>query len=124
MPTSDSSGSWSAVAAGLCAGACLGAAAALLMAPMRGSELRSSIRNYASQGSGRVSQLLESGRCLAEDAIHQVTSVIEQGRQAFRTSSSSPSSTASSSSSSQPLTASVSDISSGFGRRFEEPLGG
>jgi len=123
-PASDTSHSWSAIAAGLCAGGFVGAAAALMLAPMRGSEFRSSIRSYASQGGDRLSNLIESGRCLAEDALHQLTSAIEQGRQALRTSSTSDSSASSSYSSSQPLTASLSDMSSGVGRRFEEPLGG
>jgi hypothetical protein len=92
--------------------------------------MRSSVRSYASQGSARLSELIESGRCLAEDAIHQASSLIEEGRRALRTSSglsaSASSSSASSTSpsySSQPLTASVAEIS-GVDRRFEEPLGG
>jgi hypothetical protein len=100
----------------------------LIFTPMRGSDVRSSVRSYASQGGARLSELLESGRCLAEDAAHQASALIEEGRRAFRTSrasssGSSSSMSASSYSSSQPLTASVAEIS-GLDRRFEEPLGG
>lgn len=125
--------SWSAFSAGLCAGACAGAALALMFAPMRGSDMRNSVRNYASQGGERLSQLVESGRCLAEDALKQAAGVIEEGRRAFRTQadaasrSSSPSSWSSSPArgyeSPEPLTASVAEIA-GLDGRFEEPLGG
>jgi gas vesicle protein len=133
MSSSESCSSWSSLAAGLCAGAAAGAALALIFTPMRGSDMRNSVRSYASQGGTRLSELLESGRCLAEDAVHQASALIEEGRRAFRTnsslsasgSSSSSSSAMSSSSysSSQPLTASVAEIS-GLDSRFEEPLGG
>jgi hypothetical protein len=90
--------------------------------------MRNSVRSYASQGGARLSELMENGRCLAEDAIHQASALIEEGRRAFRTSSMSASSTAPATTSSsyaspQPLTASVAEIS-GVDRRFEEPLGG
>ena len=129
MTSSDSCSSWSSLAAGLCAGAVAGAALALIFTPMRGSDMRNSVRSYASQGGARLNELLESGRCLAEDAVHQASSLIEEGRRAFRTragmsaSSDSSAPSYSSSSSSQPLTASVAEIS-GMDRRFEEPLGG
>jgi gas vesicle protein len=119
--------SWSSLAAGLCAGACVGAALALIFAPMRGTDMRNSVRNYASQGGERLSRLVESGRCLAEDAFNQAASVIEEGRRAFRPSADAASSSSSASSrtysSPQPLTASVAEIA-GLDRRFEEPLGG
>jgi gas vesicle protein len=120
-----SNGSWSSLVAGLCAGACVGAAVALIFAPMRGTEMRNSVRNYASQGGERLSRLVESGRCLAEDAFNQAAGVIEEGRRAFRTSRDAASSSPSSRtySSPQPLTASVAEIA-GVDRRFEEPLGG
>jgi hypothetical protein len=88
--------------------------------------MRNSVRNYASQGGERLSRLVESGRCLAEDAFNQAAGVIEEGRRAFRTSREAASSSSSSSptySSPQPLTASVAEIA-GIDRRFEEPLGG
>jgi gas vesicle protein len=115
--TLSSSSSWMGLASGLCIGACAGAAAALLLTPRRGSEVRGAIRSYASQGSESVSQLISSGRNLAHDAYCQVTAAIEEGRRAFRTSRASTSGY----SSSQPLTASVSDMSD---HRFDEPLGG
>jgi gas vesicle protein len=119
MSSSESCSSWSSLAAGLCAGACAGAALALIFTPMRGSEMRNSVRSYASQGGTRLTELIASGRCLAEDAVHQASALIEEGRRAFRTRSG----MSSSYSSSQPLTASVAEIS-GLDRRFEEPLGG
>lgn len=125
LPSSGSATSWSSLAAGLCAGACIGAALALVYAPMRGSELRRSVRSYAAQGGERLSNLVESGRSIAEDAISRASSLVEQGRRAFRTGSgiiASPD-TAARASSSEPLTASVVDISA-RDRRFEEPLGG
>jgi gas vesicle protein len=122
LSSSESCTSWSSLAAGLCAGAVAGAALALIFAPMRGSEMRRSVRSYASQGGERLSQLMESGRCLAEDAIDRASTLIDEGRRALRTSGTSPSSSPSASSP-QPLTASVADIS-GMDRRFEEPLGG
>jgi hypothetical protein len=101
---------------------------------MRGSDMRNSVRNYASQGGERLSQLVESGRCLAEDALKQAAGVIEEGRRAFRTqadaasggsarSSASFSSSARGYASPEPLTASVAEIA-GVDGRFEEPLGG
>jgi gas vesicle protein len=121
---SQSCTSWSALSCGLVTGAIAGAALALAYAPMRGSQMRSSIRRYASDGSERLARMVESGRSAAEDAIHRAASLIEEGRSAFRTGSSPSSiSSATSHSSSQPLTASVAEIS-GVDRRFEEPLGG
>jgi gas vesicle protein len=123
LSSSESCSSWSSLAAGLCAGAAAGAALALIFAPMRGSEMRDSVRRYASTGGERLSHLIEGGRCAAEDAINRVSSLIEEGRRAFRTSSDLSASGSSSYSSSQPLTASVAEIS-GMDSRFEEPLGG
>ncbi len=118
--SSSGGSSWSALAAGLVAGACLGAAVALLYAPMRGAAMRSSLRDYAGQGAQRLTDLLEDGRSLAEDAVHRAASLIDEGRRAFRTSAGASGATGSPS---QPLTASVAEIS-GYDRRFEEPLGG
>jgi hypothetical protein len=87
---------------------------------MRGTDLRSSLRRYASDGSERLSQLIDNGRAIAEDALQRATSVIERGRRVFRTSRDMASR---SYSPSQPLTASVSEMS-GIDRGFEEPLGG
>jgi gas vesicle protein len=131
-----SSSSWGFVA-GVCAGAAAGAAVALLYTPKRGSEIRSSLQSYAAQGGERLQELVATGRCLAEDALHQAAALIEEGRRAFNTSAALASSGSSSSSdssgptslrgvtsnSSQPLTASVAEMS-GVDRRFEEPLGG
>jgi gas vesicle protein len=116
----DSSAPWSSFAAGICAGAAIGAALALMYAPMRGNEFRSSLRRYANDGGDRLSTLLDSGRSIAGDALNRAASLIEQGRQALRTTRDGSSR---SFSSSEPLTASVSEITA-YDRRFEEPLGG
>ena len=118
LSSSESYSSWSSLMAGLCAGAFAGAALALIFAPMRGSDMRRSVKSYASQGGERLSNLMESGRSLATDAANRASGLIEEGRHAFRTSRG-----RSSASSPQPLTASVAEIS-GVDRRFEEPLGG
>ena len=100
--------------AGFVCGAAAGVALALLFTPLRGAAVRARLRNYASDGTGKLQVLIESGRSMAQDYLHQTASVIEEGRRAFRTSGySSP----------QPLTASVAEIS-GTSLRFEEPLGG
>jgi gas vesicle protein len=124
--------SWSAWSAGLLTGAVAGAAITLMLTPRRGAEVRSSIRHYASDRSERLSRFVDNGRSMAGDAVHRAASLIEQGRNALRSSLGSAGSTWSNSASggsrtmrstSQPLTASVAEIS-GMDRRFEEPLGG
>ena len=131
---------WSTLSAVFVAGAIAGAGLALMLAPARGSDVRRSIRQYASNGTHRI---VEGGRSMAGGAAQRASSFVEQGRRAFRTSSSaratgSRQATGSTSmgpgannsaapppsgAGSQPLTASVAEIS-GVDRRFEEPLGG
>jgi gas vesicle protein len=123
--------SWSAWSAGLIAGAVAGAAITLMFTPKRGTEVRSSIRRYASDSGERLTRLVDNGRSVAGDAVHRAASLIEQGRAALRSGSGSAGSFSESRTSqprsvrsaSQPLTASVAEIS-GLDRRFEEPLGG
>lgn len=124
--------SWSAWSAGLVTGAVAGAAIALMLTPKRGADVRSSIRQYASDGGERLHRLVDNGRSMAGDAVHRAASLIEQGRSALRSGSSAGTTWSDSpsnaprpmrSSSSQPLTASVAEIT-GVDRRFEEPLGG
>lgn len=108
------SSSIASFAYGAVAGAAAGVALALLFAPMRGAAMRARVRSYAAEGSHKMQELIASGRSMANDALHQTTSTIQEGRRAFRTSGySSP----------EPLTASVAEISSAA-HRFEEPLGG
>jgi gas vesicle protein len=113
----ESSSSWSALSVGLLAGAVAGAALALMFTPSRGTEMRDSIRRYASDGAQRASSLIEQGR-----------QALRSGWASASDSVASPSSsmsfnTGTTRSGSQPLTASVAEIS-GIDRRFEEPLGG
>ena len=120
---SDSSSSLTSSSAGLCSsslsmfavGIACGAALGVLLSP-RGAFVRSAVRDYASQGSERLQQLASSGMHWAEDTLHQAMRVLEQGRQAFSTSSSSTSSSGSigsartsTSGSSSSLTASIGD---------------
>lgn len=110
----ESSSSWSALSAGLLAGAVAGAALALMFTPSRGTEMRDSIRRYASDGAERASSLIEQGRRALRSGWDSAS---DSARSA------SPFNTGATRSGSQPLTASVAEIS-GIDRRFEEPLGG
>jgi gas vesicle protein len=114
--------SWSALSVGLIAGAVAGAAIALVFAPRRGTELRSSMRHYASERGQQVSRMVQNGRSRAGDVVQRASSLIEQGRNALRTSTRWGTS-GGSREGSRPLTASVAEISASD-RRFEEPLGG
>ena len=93
---------------GLAAGVVVGVAAGLLAAPMRGTEMRSRLRERAIDGSARLQSLADSSRGWATDAMHRLTCLIEEGRQALRTSSSASSS--SMSTGSAPLTASLGEL--------------
>jgi gas vesicle protein len=120
----DESSSWSVLSVGLVTGAVAGAVIALVFAPRRGSELRSSIRHYTSDRSQQMSRMVQSGRARAGDAVHRAASLIEQGRNALRTGGRWGATARNRSRSASPsLTASVAEIS-GADRRFEEPMGG
>jgi gas vesicle protein len=106
-------------------GIACGAALGVLLSPTRGALVRSAVRDYASQSSERLQQLASSGMHWAEDTLHQAMGVLEQGRQAFSTSSSGSSSSArsSTSGSSASLTASISDRLSASGRSLDDLSG-
>jgi gas vesicle protein len=76
MYTEDSS-NWSA----FIAGAFIGAGVALLLAPQSGSELRSSLREYASRAKD---ELDEQGRAVWDTAIERGQEYVEGGKQALR----------------------------------------
>ena len=65
------------IAAGLTAG--------LLAAPMRGSEMRATLRERATDGNARLQSLATSGRDWAQGAFDRALSLIEEGRRAFAT---------------------------------------
>jgi gas vesicle protein len=71
---------------GLAVGVAAGLAAGLLAAPMRGSEMRSTLRSRASDGSARLQSMASSGREWAQQAMDRAMCLIEEGRRALRTS--------------------------------------
>jgi gas vesicle protein len=77
-----SAASWMGFAIGVAAGLTAG----LLAAPMRGSDMRSTLRSRASDGSQRLQSLAASGRGWAQNTMDRAMTVMEEGRRAFRTS--------------------------------------
>ena len=72
--------SWSA----FIAGAFIGAGVALLLAPQSGSELRSSLREYASRAKDELDEATEQGRAVWDQAIERGQEYVEGGKQALR----------------------------------------
>lgn len=68
---------------GLAVGAAAGLAAGLLAAPVRGSEMRATLRSRAADGSARLQSLAASGRSWAERALDRSLTLLEEGRRAF-----------------------------------------
>ncbi len=79
MQTQDSS-NWSAFVAG----AFIGAGVALLLAPQSGSELRTSLRDYASRAKDELDEATEQGRAMWDTAVERGQEYVEGGKQAFR----------------------------------------
>ena len=79
MQTQDSS-NWSA----FLAGAFIGAGIALLVAPQSGSELRTSLRDYASRAKDELDEATEQGRAAWDTAVERGQEYVEGGKQAFR----------------------------------------
>ena len=79
MHTQDSS-NWSA----FLAGAFIGAGVALLVAPQSGSELRTSLRDYASRAKDELDEATEQGRAAWDTAVERGQEYVEGGKQAFR----------------------------------------
>jgi gas vesicle protein len=79
MYTEESS-NWSA----FIAGAFIGAGVALLLAPQSGSELRSSLRDYASKAKDELDEATEQGRAVWDQAVERGQEYVESGKQAFR----------------------------------------
>lgn len=79
MHTNDSS-NWSA----FLAGAFIGAGIALLMAPQSGSELRSTLRDYASKAKDELDETAEQGRAAWDTAVERGQEYVEGGKQALR----------------------------------------
>src|SRR5688500_12480397 len=70
---------------GFAVGVAAGVAAGLLAAPMRGSEMRATLRERTTDGSARLQSLATSSRGWAQGALDRALSLIEQGRRAFAT---------------------------------------
>jgi gas vesicle protein len=68
---------WSA----LIAGALIGAGVALLVAPQRGSELRSKLRDYADRAKD---ELMEQGRAVWDTAVKRGQDYYEKGEEVVR----------------------------------------
>ncbi len=79
MYNQDSS-NWSA----FLAGAFIGAGIALLVAPQSGSELRTSLRDYASRAKDEFDEATEQGRAAWDTAVERGQEYVEGGKQAFR----------------------------------------
>ncbi len=79
MQTQDSS-NWSAFVAG----AFIGAGVALLLAPQSGSELRSSLRDYASKAKDELDEAAEQGRAVWDTAVERGQEYVEGGKQTLR----------------------------------------
>ena len=79
MHTDDSS-NWSA----FMAGALIGAGVALLLAPQSGTELRSTLRDYASKAKDELDEATEQGRAMWDSAVERGQDYVEGGKQTFR----------------------------------------
>jgi gas vesicle protein len=79
MYNQDSS-NWSA----FLAGAFIGAGIALLVAPQSGSELRTSLRDYASRAKDELDEATEQGRAAWDTAVERGQEYVEGGKQALR----------------------------------------
>jgi gas vesicle protein len=89
---------------GLAVGVAAGLAAGLLAAPMRGADMRASLRSRAGDGSARLQTLASSSRGWAHQAIERAMMLFEEGRRAFNTSNTPAYNSAA------PLTASLGEI--------------
>src|SRR5688500_10153895 len=76
----EDSSNWSA----FIAGAFIGAGVALLLAPQSGSELRSSLREYASRAKDEFDEATEQGRAVWDKTVERGQEYVEGGKQALR----------------------------------------
>ena len=80
MHTEESS-NWSA----FMAGAFIGAGIALLLAPQSGTELRSTLRDYASKAKDELDEATEQGRAAWDHAVDRGQVYVVGGKQSRRT---------------------------------------
>jgi gas vesicle protein len=76
---------------GLAVGVAAGLTAGLLAAPMRGTDMRASLRERATDGGARLQSLAGSYRSWAQDTLDRAMMLFDEGRRAFNTSRYSPS---------------------------------
>lgn len=79
MHTEDYS-NWSA----FMAGALIGAGVALLLAPQSGTELRSTLRDYASKAKDELDEVTEQGRAAWDNAVERGQEYVDGGKQTLR----------------------------------------
>ena len=73
----EESSNWSA----FIAGAFIGAGVALLLAPQSGSELRSSLREYASRAKDELDEATEQGRAVWDSAMERGQEYMQRGQE-------------------------------------------
>lgn len=76
----DTSSNWSA----FMAGAFIGAGIALLLAPQSGTELRSTLRDYASKAKDELDEAAEQGRASWDQAVERGQEYVATGKQTLR----------------------------------------
>ncbi len=76
----DDSSNWSA----FMAGAFIGAGIALLLAPQSGTELRSTLRDYASKAKDELDEAAEQGRAAWDQAVERGHEYVATGKQSLR----------------------------------------
>lgn len=76
----DASSNWSA----FMAGAFIGAGIALLLAPQSGTELRSTLRDYASKAKDELDEAAEQGRAAWDQAVERGQEYVATGKQTLR----------------------------------------
>ena len=80
MAASNDSSNWTAFLSGIF----IGAGVALLLAPQSGSDLRSTLRDYASKAKDELDDVAEQGRATWDSAVERGQEYVEGGKQAFR----------------------------------------
>jgi gas vesicle protein len=89
---------------GLAIGVAAGIAAGLVAAPMRGGDLRATIRDRATDGRVRLQSLASSTRAWAQQTLDRGRQAVDEARRAYHAGPSAASA--------QPLTAPLSEIAS------------
>jgi gas vesicle protein len=104
MRSRNASGMAGSTLMGLAIGVAAGLATGLLAAPMRGGDMRATIRRRAADGNQRLQSLASSTRGWAKQTLDLGWQAVEEGRRAFKAhrTAATP----------RPLTASIGDVAS------------